>query len=248
MRKIILFTFLLFVFVASVAAVPPNQVHLSTTGDPSTSVTISWQTYSSTASTVQYGLSSALGTMITGSEFTYAGSEGYLHSATLAGLIPSTTYYYRVGDGTDWNPTVGTFSFTTAPVLGSTLPFTVVAWGDQGRNPEVPLGAAAINPNLTIIAGDLAYSSDEEGVDLFFDYLQPVASKSITMVAPGNHEYRDFGSGASELIPFTNRFAFPSNPMYSYLNERAYSINYGNAHFAFLDLGSSPGDQDDEVN
>ncbi|MDP3741907.1 MAG: metallophosphoesterase family protein [Candidatus Micrarchaeota archaeon] len=248
MRKL-LFAFLLFVFVASVAAVPPNQVHLSTTSDPSNSVTVTWQTYSSTSSTVQYGLTStSLGSTLAGLQFTYPGYEGYLHNATFSGLTPSTTYYYRVGDGVDWNPAVGTFSFTTAPVAGSTAPFTVVAWGDQGQNPEVPLAASGINPNLTIIAGDLAYSSDEEGVDLFFDYLQPIASKVITLVAPGNHEYHDFGAGASTLTSFTNRFAFPSNSMYSYLNERAYSINYGNAHFAFLDLGARAGDSEDEVN
>ncbi len=244
MRKILFFAFLLFFFVASVAAVPPNQVHLSTTSDPSNSITVTWQTYSSTSSTVQYGVTQVLGSIIEGSQFTYAGYDGYLHSATLSSLTPGTTYYYKVGDGVNWSEV---FSFTTAPVVGSTASFTVVAWADQGRNAEVPLAAAAINPNLTIIAGDLAYSSDEEGVDLFFDYLQLIASKTIAMVAPGNHEYNEFGSGSSTLTGFTNRFAFPSNAMHSYLNERAYSINYGNAHFAFLDLGSSAGDQDDEV-
>lgn len=243
MRKLLLIVLLF--FVVSVAAIPPNQVHLSTTSDPSTSVTVMWQTYSSTGSTVRYGLSSLLASTVEGREFTYAGYDGYLHNATLSSLTPSTTYYYRVGDGVDWSEV---FSFTTAPTVGSTLPFTVVAWADQGRNAEVPLAAATISPNLAIIAGDLAYSSDEEGVDLFFDYLQPVAAKTITFAVPGNHEYNEFGSGASTLTGFTNRLAQPSNSMHSYLNERAYSINYGNAHFAFLDLGASVGDQDDEVN
>ncbi len=243
MRKILL---ALIFFVVSVAAVSPNQIHLSTTSDPSNSISITWQTPSSTASSVEYGLSSSLGSSVSGSQYQYSGYNGYMHVATLSSLTPGTAYYYRVGDGTDWS---AVYSFKTAPAVGSTAPFTLVTWGDQGyRNEEVPNAAAAINPDLVAIAGDLAYSGDEDDVDEFFESEQLLASKAILMAAPGNHEYNEFGPNSDTLNSFVNRFAFPSNSMYSYLNERTYSFNYGNAHFAFLDLGRSVGDDEDQVN
>ena len=245
MRRLLFLSLLVFVFTAG--AVPPNQVHLSTTSDPSVNVVVTWQTYDSApVSVVQYGLTPALGSVVDSLQYTYFGYAGYMHNATLASLTPATTYYYRVSDGVDWS---STFNFTTAPLVGSTSTFTAVAWGDQGYgNGAVPAAAAAINPQIALIAGDLAYSSDEENVDLFFDNIQPIASHAFFMAAPGNHEYVDFGPGSDNLTTYVNRFAFPNNGRYSYLNERTYSINYGNAHFAFLDLGRSAGDERDQVN
>ncbi|MBI4406798.1 fibronectin type III domain-containing protein [Candidatus Micrarchaeota archaeon] len=241
MRKTLL---ALLFFVASVSAVPPSQIHLSTTSDPATSITVMWQTPSSAATMVEYGETPLLGQRVEGREFRYSGYGGFLHEATLS-LRPSTVYHYRVGDGTDWSEV---YSFKTAPPLGSIEEFVAVAWGDQGHvHEEVPEAAASINPNLVLFAGDLAYGDNEDKVDKFFEVDEPLAATSLFMAVPGNHEYHDFGQNSDNALTFVNRFAFPRNSMYSYLDERTYSFNYGNAHFAFIDLGKEESDDEDQV-
>ncbi len=239
------FAFLL-LLVIQVSAVAPSQIHLSTTSDPSTSITVMWQTPSSTPTVVEFGETPLFGESVQGREFQYSGYDGFMHEATLS-VRPSTVYHYRVGDGTDWSEV---YSFKSAPLLGSSEEFTAVAWGDQGhRHGEVPQAAASINPNLVLFAGDLAYGNREELVDTFFEVDQPLAAASLFMAVPGNHEYHEFGQSSEDvLLTFVNRFAFPRNAMYSYLDERTYSFNYGNAHFAFLDLGKEESDERDEVN
>src|SRR5687768_10044047 len=75
----------------------PTQLRLSWTGDPRSSMTVMWQTGKEAGSVVEYGETERLGRSITGKTVTYQYQTGILHEATVTGLKPDTTYWYRAG-------------------------------------------------------------------------------------------------------------------------------------------------------
>src|SRR5207237_10714376 len=94
----------------------------------------------------------------------YASPMGtFLHAVTLSNLIPSSRYYYRVGDAS-MNSSYGEASFRAAPPKGSTETFSFAAAGDWGNSQgtaDTSNAIKAVDPNLVLPLGDLYYSPNE---------------------------------------------------------------------------------------
>lgn len=61
-------------------------------------------------------------------------TSGFLHSATLQGLEPSSTYFYSCGDDTLEMSSVR--SFDTPPKVGPEQPITLGVLGDLGQTDD----------------------------------------------------------------------------------------------------------------
>jgi phosphodiesterase/alkaline phosphatase D-like protein len=106
----------------------PWQLHVAFSGTVvGTGMTVSWVTNASTpTSVVQYGSAyNSLNFTATGSCSTYLLT--WDHHVVITGLMPSTTYYYRVGDATNGFSRVSTF--TTAAAPGQEFPARIIAFG-----------------------------------------------------------------------------------------------------------------------
>jgi len=89
--------------------------------------------------------------------------EFYIHKARLDHLLPSTTYYYQVGDAKDGWSAVS--SFTT--ISDGQLPLKFAVFGDFGvvNNRILPLLTKQVQQgmfDMAIHIGDMAYNMDED--------------------------------------------------------------------------------------
>ena len=112
--------------------------------------TIVWRTDSSSDSAVDYGLTTSYGQTATG-------PSGWQHEVTLTGLIPGTTYYYRVRSG---GATLASASFRSGKSPGT--PFRIGLFSDAhyGANPAIGTLLAQAAPDLLLAVGDV---SDDPG-------------------------------------------------------------------------------------
>lgn len=167
----------------------PEQVHISWGEDPRTMVRVVWATPLPTAThTVEYGTNATLNLRAAGKRVTYRQSSRPLHETTLAGLLPGTVYFYRVGD-----PKAGfskTYSFRTAPAAVEDFVFT--AFGDQGiteHSRKNVWNALKERPAFHLLLGDLAYANGLTEIwDKYFRMIEPLASSVPFMPTLGNHE------------------------------------------------------------
>lgn len=120
------------------------------------------------------------------------------HSVVLTGLEPGATYQYSIGD----NPT--TYSFTTAPPVGSSSRTRFIMYGDMGVSEisavKAP-GAGSVmeavqteisttGADFVLHVGDISYGDGRGDVwDAFMSRISPFASKVPYMVGTGNHDY-----------------------------------------------------------
>lgn len=210
-----------------VAASTPDQIHLSWTEDPTTTVTIVWHTDSSSnPNEVQYGTDASYGQTATGTSYPSTGS-GSLHEATLRGLLSNTRYHYRVsGDTGSWS---ADRSFVTAPV-GDQFDFRFLAAADMGRTSfsvEIANAMAARSASFTVGAGDYWYSDSDSSIDDWFNINQDHMSQAPFMPAVGNHEVC-LPDACHDPAQYFTRFSLP--PPESY-----YSFYYGGAFFLIID-------------
>jgi len=206
----------------------PRGVHLSHTGDPGTSAMVAWFTdgLEDPGTNVEYGSTSNLGETATGSSSKAPFDDTLVHTATMTGLDPRQTVYYRVGGATGYSKT---YQFQTPDGDGD---FTFTMYGDQG----VTQDAVAVNektlaesPDLHIITGDTSYAEgDPQAWDAYFDQQEQLFATTPTMAVVGNHEYDAPGAGAAG---FQSRFVMPGNGYY-------YSFDYENVHFVGIDANS----------
>jgi hypothetical protein len=175
-----------------------------------------------------------------------------LRHATITNLIPSTFYYYRVGDA---STSSGTFSevynFTAAPVTGkSSYPISFLTYGDMGvlhSQNTANLTAALLSAgqaSFIVHSGDISYADDRASINKgtiydafitqFYNEVQPSSSIAPMMISPGNHE------AILSFLAYRTRVSptMPSNgsPFW-------YSYNLGPIHFLAFDQ-----DQDWKVN
>jgi hypothetical protein len=147
------------------------------------------------------------------------------HSFVIEGLMPSSSYQYRVIAGID---TTEQYSFMTA--VKPNEPFSFVAYGDTRTNRDAHVSVLnAIgrqNPKLILNTGDLVAKSLNE---LWDEYFEDVCSKTGVgqkipiYSSPGNHE-----KGA---MYFENVLMPHNNPANS---PAFYSFDYGSVHFISL--------------
>ncbi|CAH1440712.1 unnamed protein product [Lactuca virosa] len=180
---------------------------------------------------------------------------GYIHSAVMTGLKPSTSFSYRYGSNSaGWSAKI---NFKTPPSGGSNeLKF--LAFGDMGKAPRdasiehyIQPGSIAVtqamadeissgNVDSIFHIGDISYATGFlVEWDFFLHLITPVASQVSYMTAIGNHE-RDYVSSGSLYItpdsggecgvPYESYFPMPTPAK----DKPWYSIEQGSVHFVVI--------------
>ncbi|HEX5415273.1 MAG TPA: metallophosphoesterase family protein [Chloroflexota bacterium] len=233
--------------VASVGA-PANVVwkpYLNQVGP--TSAIVQWATYGGSNPQVAFSTDTSYSSRASGASRPL-GTLGYqLHRVALNGLQPATTYNYKiVNDGTDELPT-DLLSFTTAPPVGSTAPFTFLTFGDFGSNSatEKQLRDQILRENggFVLLLGDNAYPNgtyQEYNANVFPIYRE-IFDRTALFPALGNHDWITSNGG-----PYVDIFDLPVTALNAPDQEHYYAFDWGNAHFDVLDteapLSESPSD------
>ncbi len=169
------------------------------------------------------------------SEPVAAPSIGKEHVFALSGLETESTYFYRIW--MDDEIVGGSRSFRTAPLEGTGRARFAV-WGDSGTGSreqlEVASLAAATDPDLVLITGDVVYSSGAPH-EIRPHYFEPYAD-FIDHVpfypCLGNHDVRSAGGR-----PLLEALYLPTNSADA--TESFYSFDYGPVHFVALNSNVS---------
>ena len=213
--------------------------YLSFQHDPSTTMTISWETVAQGNSIVEYGLDSTYGNLITDFQNTH------YHSIELVNLQPNTVYHYRVRtEGVYQSPD---FTFKTAPA-DPALPFTFVACGDSRSNNtarrHVKKQVKRVHPYFSLFTGDLVHNGTVQNYwDTWFNTMADLLNVTLFLSAIGNHEHN------SSI--YYNLFYFPTHNSDKLGKETNYpksyySFDYGSAHFVVLNSEDVHGPGDDQ--
>lgn len=221
----------------------PDQVLLTWSSDPSTSMDIQWRT----DTTVEVG----------GLKYRESGSadirtveaekivmedrllmnDRFINhfTANLRELKPGTTYQYLIEPQTEWSDK---FSFSTA---GNDDSFSFLWFGDTHFSPEygeILKLANESHPDASFfsIAGDLV----SDGLfrnqwDELLEHSKGVISRKPLMAVPGNHDNRA-GLGAQT---YRDVFSYPKDGPVGVPKEQTYSFTYKNTLFLMID-GTSP--------
>ena len=99
-----------------------------------TSIHIMWETSSDNATSVEYGLTNALGTTVSGTSATGFGLS-QVHDVELTGLQPATRYYYKAITGSIASDV---YFFKTPPLKSSNANFNIVAMSDMQQDWQHP--------------------------------------------------------------------------------------------------------------
>jgi Purple acid Phosphatase, N-terminal domain/Calcineurin-like phosphoesterase len=228
-------------FTVSQGTVPPDQIHLAWTDEPSTTLTVVWRTrQTSSPSTVRYRVLGQTTWTVANGVLRTSGTAGTLHETKLTGLSPDTAYEYQVpGDGGVWSDVIQT---RTAPPAGH-VSFDAIYYADTGLIGRLDGNAtgtaqgiqeiAGMRPLLVLPGGDYAYFDEdrrfgtlERTIDEWFNQQQPVLSQSVVMPTYGNHEVL---LGES-FDAWARRFPTPSG----WNARRNYSFDVGDVHFVSI--------------
>jgi len=240
----------------------PDRVVLTWSGDPTSSIDITWRTDVTDRDTVaEYARADSLkGTNLdhgddrnvrnsqraggAAQEFESDLGKCRIHSVRLDGLEPATMYAYRVGGGKNWSEW---FQFRTASE--SDEPFTFVYFGDaqndirslwsrviREANQHAPRAAFMLH------AGDLV--SDENSDEQWGEWFGAggwLGGMIPSVATPGNHEYDDDDQLSRHWRP---QFAFPTNGP-SGLEETVYWLDYQGARIISLNSNEQIDEQAD---
>ncbi len=208
-----------------------------------TSIWIVWETTSGDESRVDYGTSEALGSSANG-EVGPGKDATRIHQTQLTGLIPDTTYFYRV---TTAGAVGGLEHFRTQAVPEAEQSFRFVAYSDNQRDDGNPTKHGEVvregivryvNQNygsdlsrelaFVLNAGDLVDDGwkYEDWKGDYFDEAQPLISRIPSYPVLGNHE------GTSPY--FFQYFRLPANGTPGFLEHWWYH-DHGNVRIIGLD-------------
>lgn len=228
----------------------PGFVYLLYPGDPSTSITVGYQTSDlSTTSKVYYD-SEPRGGDVDAYAFNAIGTQTRvsglpvtrtIHHVTLTDLLPGTTYYFIAGDEK------GGYSperfFRTIP--SDDRPLRFVAGGDMGATSATRAllrVAGQQDPDFAVVGGDIAYANGEprnyRAWEKWFqnwdELMRAPDGRLIPIVAAiGNHEVNDSGAAdPSRRAPFY--FAYFGPQAGGTFFDRAFGANMA---LAVLDSG-----------
>ena len=222
------------------------------------SIVIKWRTDVNTQSKVSFGtnLNDLSQTVL----LTNSTKE---HAVLLPNLLPSTVYYYSVGNSTT-SFTVPSlkYRFKTNPIPGTAVSTRVWATGDfgKGNTEQVAVKNAYMNhddsleTDVWIWLGDNVYNDgkDEEYQTKLFELngFSNVFSWLPFWPTPGNHDYNTVWDQSTFLgIPYSNiPFEDHQGPYYDMVHvptqaeaggfasqyELFYSFDYGDVHFLSL--------------
>ncbi|KAI4333044.1 hypothetical protein L6164_017899 [Bauhinia variegata] len=180
---------------------------------------------------------------------------GYIHSAVMTELKPSTIFSYGYGSDTvGWSEQV---QFSTPPAGGSDE-LRFVAFGDMGKTPLDASTEHYIQPGALSVIKAISKDVDSKNVDsvfhigdisyargflvewdFFLNLIKPLASRVSYMTAIGNHE-RDYDKSGSVYItpdsggecgvPYEAYFPMPTAGK----DKPWYSIEQGSVHFTVI--------------
>lgn len=224
----------------------PVNVHVNWPADPATVAAIVWQTDRATLATVvQYGTSAttldrtALGSVSRGGS---GAGENTLHETHVCGLLPDTTYYYRVGGEGHWSAVQ---RFKTAPAAGRTdYDVNFVVTGDSRDNfttwrlVQERLLMGVDPPDFQVFSGDAVLLGTMQGA--WQQWFTGAASTMAVMpfvMTHGNHD--------ALATNYLMQFAQPQAEATAQ-SELYFSFDYGPLHMVVLNdsplLGDYMGD------
>ncbi|KAI5389863.1 hypothetical protein KIW84_075244 [Lathyrus oleraceus] len=247
----------------------PLYGHLSSIDSTATSMRLTWVSGDKEPQQIQYGDGKTVSSAVTtfsqddmcsslvpspAKDFGWH-DPGYIHSAIMTGLSPSTTYSYKYGSNSvGWSEQI---KFSTPPSGGSDeLKF--IAFGDMGKTPldaskehYIQPGALSVikaianevdsnNVNSVFHIGDISYATGFLAEwDFFMHLISPVASRVSYMTAIGNHErdylssgsvYQTPDSGGECGVPYETYFPMPTSAK----DKPWYSIEQASVHFTVI--------------
>ncbi|KAL3701603.1 hypothetical protein R1sor_019625 [Riccia sorocarpa] len=241
----------------------PLYGHISSVDSSGTSMQLTWVSGDSAPQTVQYAnAKTATSTVRTftkenmckpgaAADFGFH-NPGYIHTALMDGLSPSTEYAYQYGSQTvGFSPNT---SFSTPPAAGDDQ-VTIIIYGDMGKAERdgslihyIQPGSISVIDAITDVVsrenvdfvfhiGDISYATGFlVEWDNFLELIEPFASRVSYMTAIGNHErdhplsgsyYEGTDSGGECGIPYYNYFPMPSQGQ----DKPWYSLESGPIHF-----------------
>ncbi|CAK9192348.1 unnamed protein product [Sphagnum jensenii] len=242
----------------------PLYGHLSSLDSTGTSMRLTWVSGDGNPQELYYNGGSSTSTVSTfnqsqvespAADFGWH-DPGYIHTASMTGLVPSTSYSYYYGSsvaGLTANKT-----FTTPPAAGGSS-LRVVMYGDMGKAERdnsdehyVQPGALGVidavserlstdkDVDMVIHIGDISYATGFlVEWDSFLEMITPVASAVSYMTAIGNHErdfpgsgsvYKTYDSGGECGVAYESYFQMPTPAA----DKPWYSIESGPVHFTVM--------------
>ena len=229
------------------AAPEPHNVHVSWPADPASVAAFVWQTDAATqASVVQFGVSpTALDQTGVGSVGTAGatGSQVTIHEVHVCGLVPDTTYHYRVGGEGHWSAVQ---RFKTAPAPGRTdYDVHFVVSGDSRDDANLwrqvqERALAGLNPpDFELFTGDAVLVGFLQSLwQGWFDGARGSMASMPFVTVHGNHE----GLSVNYLL----QFAQPQTGVASQ-DELYFSLDYGPVHLVVLNDSPLRSDYDGDV-
>lgn len=233
--------------VAALSASPaPDHIALTWVQDARTTQTVTWRTQEETiAGQVRFfetGKQPPINPayqMAAAEAVPMVTQEGVLqiHSATLTGLKPGTSYAYQVGNGNIWSDMN---TFTTAAAQAGEFEFLV--FGDS-QSTDYNVWRATLQAAFQSVPAAVFFTNVGDLVDVGQDYGEweawfagaaGVIEKIPVMPATGNHETYTPERRFSMPVFFTAQFRLPSNGPEE-LKGQVYSFDYGDVHFIMLD-------------
>ena len=229
----------------------PDQVLLTWSADPSTSIDIQWRTNISVETgEVKYRVAGTTDEKAVEAEkFVMEDRElmndRFIHrfTAKIQDLQPGTDYEYLIAPETDWT---NACTFSTPENDDS---FSFIWFGDVHHKKEfgdLHHKAEAAHPDVHFysIAGDLVGDGlYRDQWDELFEFSKDVLCKKPLMNVPGNHDNR-LGLGAKM---YRDMFSYPANGPEGVPTEQTYSFTYKNTLFLMLDATSSVEAQTDWI-
>lgn len=224
---------------------PPAGVHLSWSEDPTSTLTVTWQT-PTRPDTAEVAFRRADGGPVrraVAASRRLPGSSHWGHEAILRGLEPGTAYCYGIVSRRDLDPEEGVWSVARTAPGSRSEPYRAVFVCDVGLAGRADRTADAIPHVLEEIAvepplfylgggdyaywrGDRRFRSAGEALDRWFDQMAPLWMRAPLMAQYGNHEV-ELEEGLEE---WAARFAHPRGSRDGY----SYSFDVGAAHFVGL--------------
>lgn len=220
----------------------PDQIMLTWSSDPSTTMDIQWRTDTTVASgIVNYReKNSTEVSSVDASKYRMEDrvlmNDRYINrfTAQLKNLNSGVTYEYQIPPQTDW---IENQTFTTA---ADDNEFSFIWFGDvhhQTAYGELMNKADSIHPDAAFysIAGDLVGDGLHRNEwDDLLEFPKNVISRKPFMNAVGNHDNR---SGLGALM-FRETFSYPKNGPEKVPQEQTYSFTYKNTLFLMIDATS----------
>ena len=168
-----------------------------------TSIHIMWETDTDNSTTVEYGLTTSLGTSVAGSAFQGNGTS-QIHDVDLTGLQPATKYYYKaITSGLESE----VYNFVTPPLQASEASFNIVATSDMQRWGAYPnVFSDIVNDNI------IPYVQDEYGPELS-EHLAYFAVPGDLVATGSNYGswVTEFFQPAENLISYVPLYPVPGN-------------------------------------